>query len=106
MASNYNNAYTALIALVENMGGNSNYRVVKYELDALSDKLKGLRAGNLLYNKRNAFLHTRKQCVTVDANILLDNINTIYDVAVKCDTMNAPKSTVFEVKLNTSIFFL
>jgi hypothetical protein len=107
MASNYNKAYEALVELVEYMVGDSAYyRVVRYDASALKDKLSALKTGKILFNNRNPFLNKIEKKSRVDPKVIMDQINIIYETAVKCDIGSAPKSTIFEVKLNTSIFFL
>ena len=59
----------------------------------------------MLYNKNNAFLRKRKEPVGIDLNLLKDDIDVVYDYAIKYEIFAAPKTPPIEVKINTEKFF-
>jgi hypothetical protein len=80
--------------------------VTKFDSKILKDRLGAIKSGNMLYNKNNAFLRKKKEPVGIDLQLIKDDIDVVYDYALKYDIFAAPKSTTIEVKINTDKFFI
>jgi hypothetical protein len=80
--------------------------VTKFDSKILKDRLGAIKSGNMLYNKSNAFLRKKKEPVGIDLQLIKDDIDVVYDYALKYEIFAAPKSTTIEVKINTDKFFI
>ncbi len=80
--------------------------VTKFDPEILQNRLGAIQKGNMLYNKSNAFLRKKKSPVGIDLQLIKDDIDVVYDYALKYEIFAAPKSTTIEVKVNADKFFL
>lgn len=89
---------------LEYVNSNDAY-VIQFDPKILKNRLDALKTGYMLYNKNNAFLRKRKEPVGIDLNLLKDDIDVVYDYAIKYEIFAAPKTPPIEVKINTEKFF-
>ena len=85
---------------------NNDTFVTKFDSVLLRNRLNAIKTGYMLYNKNNAFLKTKKAPVGIDLQLIRDDIDVIYDYALKYEIFAAPKSTTIEVKINVDKFFI
>jgi len=85
---------------------NNDTFVTKFDSVLLRNRLNSIKNGYMLYNKNNAFLKTKKAPVGIDIQLLKDDINIIYDYALKYEIFAAHKSTTIEVNINVDKFFI
>ena len=85
---------------------NNDTFVTKFDSVLLRNRLNAIKTGYMLYNKNNAFLKTIKAPVGIDLQLIRDDLDVIYDYALKYEIFAAPKSTTIEVKINVDKFFI
>lgn len=80
--------------------------VTNFNPDMLMNRLGAIQSGHMLYNKSDAFLRRKKSSIGIDLKLIKDDIDIVYDYALKYDIFAAPKSTTIEVKINADKFFI
>lgn len=85
---------------------NNDTFVTKFDPKILLDRLNAIQTGHMLYNKSDAFLRKKKAPVGIDIQLIRDDIDIVYDYALKYEIFAAPKSTTIEVKINADKFFI
>jgi hypothetical protein len=80
--------------------------VTKFDPEALKDRIGAIKGGNMLYNRNNAFLRKKQSPIGIDMKLINDDVNVVYDYALKYEIFAAPKSTTIEVKINADKFFV
>lgn len=108
MSNNYQILYDNIITLLNYAMGNNDHKVVKYDknIDLYNEKLLNMSLGNMLYNRVDPLLRTVKNRIPVDTVTVLEELDELYTYASKYEVTNAPKTAIFEVKINTNVFFL
>ena len=94
-----------LLGKLEYINKNDTF-VINFDSEALKDRLGAVKSGNMLYNRSNAFLRMKQSPVGIDLKLIKDDIDVVYDYALKYEIYAAPKSTTIEVKLNADKFFV
>ena len=80
--------------------------VIKFDPEALKDRIGAIKSGNMLYNKSNAFLRKKQSPIGIDMKLINDDVSIVYDYALKYEIFAAPKSTAIEVKISADKFFV
>ena len=94
-----------LLKKLEYINNNDTF-VTKFDPKILLDRIGAIKSGNMLYNKNDAFLNKKKSPVGIDLQLIKDDIDIVYDYALKYEIFAAPKSTTIEVKINADKFFI
>lgn len=79
--------------------------VTVFDPKILQNRLDAIQKGDMLYNKRDAFLRIHKSPIGINPQLIKDDINIVYDYALKYEIFAAPKTTVIKVKINADKFF-
>jgi len=85
---------------------NNNYVIARSDFDYLKSSIENLRKGNLCYNRTSALLNYRKKCPGIALNILENDVDNLYEYAIKYEILNAPKTVTIGVHIKSSKFFL
>ena len=93
-----------LLNKLEYVNNNDTF-VINFDSKILKNRLNAIRSGNMLYNKNDAFLRKRKEPIGIDLKLIKDDIDIVYDYALKYEIFAAPKTTTIEIKINTDKFF-
>ena len=80
--------------------------VTKFDPEILKDRISAIKSGNMLYNKSNAFLRKKQEPIGIDMKLVKDDVDVVYDYALKYEIFAAPKSTTIEVKISADKFFI
>ncbi len=102
----YNNAYERIKYIIDHSLRDNHVILVKNNLDVFKDKIDSLKRGDLIYNVSDPFLGRCKTCVGLEYETLNNEIETLYEYALKYDIFMAPKTVVFGVCVKASKFFL
>lgn len=94
-----------LLNKLEYINNNDTF-VKKFDPEILQNRLRAIQSGNMLYNKNNAFLRKKKSPVGIDLQLIKDDVDIVYDYALKYEIFAAPKSTTIEVKISADKFFI
>lgn len=94
-----------LIGKLEYLNMNDTF-VTKFDPEILKDRIGAIRSGNMLYNRNNAFLRKKQSPVGIDMKLIKDDVDIVYDYALKYEIYAAPKTTTVEVKISADKFFV
>lgn len=108
MSNDYKIVYDNILTLLNYSMGNNYHRAVKYDqnINLYNEKLLNMSLGNMIFNRVDPLLRTVKNCVPVDITSILEELDKLSTYASKYEVINAPKTAIFEVKINTNVFFL
>lgn len=104
--SDYKESYSSILDKIEYIKTN-NYLYFTNKNGLLDDLTNNLKLNSLSYNKSSGLLNQKKKCLALDIeNMILDDLNKIYDYANKVEIHGAPKSLTFCIQINTDDFWL